>query len=159
MVRLLVATNTSIDLRREEDGVTALMVACQNGHISVVKDQKSFRNLALKAEIPPARPAVLLKPSLEKSVEVNPSSHFTNQARTMSTKINFLALEAAGWGGGLPREGVGGHWGSKSSCPPSKVCLPWVSREGTWDVPGVLPGCPGPRGVFKKFVQKNFVLF
>ena len=48
-------------------------------------------------------------------------------------------------------------WGSKSSCPPSKVCLPWVSRRGIWDVPKILPGCPGPLGVFKKFVQKKFV--
>ena len=23
--------------------------------------------------------------------------------------------------------------------------------------PGILPGCPGPLAVFKKFVQKNFV--
>ena len=23
--------------------------------------------------------------------------------------------------------------------------------------PGILPGCPGPLGVFKKFVQKKFV--
>ena len=27
-------------------------------------------------------------------------------------------------------------WGSKSSCPP------WVSKGGTWDVPGIVPGCP-----------------
>ena len=30
-----------------------------------------------------------------------------SQARRKSTKINFLGLETAGWGGGLPREGVG----------------------------------------------------
>ena len=30
-------------------------------------------------------------------------------------------------------------------------------EERIWDVPGILPGCPGPLGVFKKFVQKNFV--
>ena len=42
-------------------------------------------------------------------------------------------------------------WWPKTSCPPSKVCLPWVSKRGIWDVPGILPG------VFKKFVQKNFV--
>ena len=47
-------------------------------------------------------------------------------------------------------------WWSKSSCPPSKVCLCWVSREEpTWDVPGILPGCPRPLGVLKKFVSKN----
>ena len=48
-------------------------------------------------------------------------------------------------------------WWPKSSCLPSKVCLPWVSRGGIWDVPGILPGCPGPVGVFKKFVLKKFV--
>ena len=29
-----------------------------------------------------------------------------NQSRKRSTKINFLGPETAGWGGGLPREGV-----------------------------------------------------
>ena len=33
-------------------------------------------------------------------------------------------------------------WGSKSLCPPSKVCFPWVSREGTWDVPGICRDIP-----------------
>ena len=45
-----------------------------------------------------------------------------------------------------PPGGVGGFhakgWGSKSSCLPSKVCLPWVSKRGTWDVSGILPRCP-----------------
>ena len=48
-------------------------------------------------------------------------------------------------------------WWSKSSCPPSKVCLPWVWEGGTWDVPGILAGYPGPLGVFKKSAQKKFV--
>ena len=48
-------------------------------------------------------------------------------------------------------------WWPKTSCPPSKVCLPWVSKGGIWDVPGFLSGCPGPLGVFKKFEQKKFV--
>ena len=48
-------------------------------------------------------------------------------------------------------------WWPKSSCPPSKVCLPWASKRGLWDVPGILPGCPRPLGLFKKFVQKKFV--
>ena len=61
-----------------------------------------------------------------------------------------------------PPGGVGvfhakGRW-PKTSCPPSKLCLPWVSKRGIRDVPGILPGCPGPLAVFKKFVQKNFVL-
>ena len=50
-------------------------------------------------------------------------------------------------------------WGSssQSSSPPSKVRLPWVSKRGIWDVPGIVPGCPGPLGAFKKFMQKKFV--
>ena len=51
-----------------------------------------------------------------------------SQARKKSTKINFLGPETAWWGG-LPREGV-----VAEKCPPSKVCLPWVSRRGIWDV-------------------------
>ena len=46
-------------------------------------------------------------------------------------------------------------WWSKGSCPPSKVCLPWVSKTGIWDVPGILLGCPGRLGVFKNFVPKK----
>ena len=46
-------------------------------------------------------------------------------------------------------------WWSKSSCPTSKVSLPWVSRRGIWDVPGILPGCPEPLGKFKKLAQKK----
>ena len=48
-------------------------------------------------------------------------------------------------------------WWPKSSCPPSKVCLPWVSKRSIWDVSGILPGCPGPLRMFKKLVQKKFV--
>ena len=62
-----------------------------------------------------------------------------------------------------PPGGVGAFrakgWWPKSSCPPSKVCLPWVSTRLIWDVPGILPGCPGPLGVFKKFVQKSSCAF
>ena len=58
-----------------------------------------------------------------------------------------------GWVGVFHAKG----WWSKTSCPPSKVCLPWVWKGGTWDVPGILAGCPGLLGVFKKFVQKKFV--
>ena len=46
-------------------------------------------------------------------------------------------------------------WWPKTSCPPSKLCFPWVSKRGIRDVPGILPGCPGPLAVFKKFVQKK----
>ena len=47
-----------------------------------------------------------------------------------------------------------GRW-PKSSCSPSKVCLPWVSKRGIWDVLGILPGCPGPLGVFKNQKPPN----
>ena len=75
------------------------------------------------------------------------------EAREKSTKINSLGPETARWGGNLPREGVV----AEKLAPSLKVCLPWVSKRGIWDIPGILPGCPGPLGVFKKFVQKKFV--
>ena len=75
-----------------------------------------------------------------------------SQARKKSTKILTFWVRR-------PPSGLGVFhakgWWPKSSCPPSKVCLPWVSKRGIWDVPGILPGCPGPLGVFKKFVRKK----
>ena len=41
---------------------------------------------------------------------------------------------------------------------PSLRDFVWVSREGTWEVPGIVRGCPGPLGLFKTSVQKKFVL-
>ena len=73
-----------------------------------------------------------------------PSLTFSFQAREKSTQINLLGPENAGWGLLFHAKG----WWSKSECPPSKVCLPW-------DVPGVLPGCPGAVKALKKFVQKS----
>ena len=69
-----------------------------------------------------------------------------------STKIKFLGSgdRPVGWGSSTRR-----GWWPKTSCPPSKLCLPWVSKRGIRDVPGILPGCPGPLAVFKKFVQKK----
>ena len=52
------------------------------------------------------------------------------------------------WGGGLPRKGV-----VAEKFVPS---LESLSSLG-WDVPGILPGCPGPLGAFKKFMQRKFV--
>ena len=77
----------------------------------------------------------------------------TLQARKKSTKINFLGPETARGGEGLPREGAG----VEKLVPSLESFFPWVSREGIWDVPGILPGCPAPLGVFKKFVPKKFV--
>ena len=67
------------------------------------------------------------------------------QARKKSTKINFLGPEAARWGGGLPHEGVV----AEKFVLSLELCLPWVSKRGIWDVPGILPG--------SKFVKKKFV--
>ena len=44
-----------------------------------------------------------------------------------------------GWGS-LTRRGGG----RKFSRPSSKVFFPWVSKEGTWNIPGILLRCPGP---------------
>ena len=75
---------------------------------------------------------------------ISPSRHTPFiQASKKSTKINFWVRRPPGGVGVFHAKG----WWSKSSCPASKV-LPW-------DVPGILPGCPGPLGVFKRFVQKK----
>ena len=47
-------------------------------------------------------------------------------------------------------------WWPKSSCSPSKVCLPWVSTRG---IPGILPGCPGPLGCSKSLCKKSSCAF
>ena len=42
---------------------------------------------------------------------------------------------------------------------PLKVCLPWVSKVGIWDVPGILQGRPGPVGGLQEVLaKKKFVL-
>ena len=50
-------------------------------------------------------------------------------------------------------------WWPKTSCSPSKVCLPWVSKRGIWDVPAILPGCPGPWKCPKSLCFKKFLRF
>ena len=57
-----------------------------------------------------------------------------------------------------PPGGVGSSTRKGWSCPPSKVCLPWVSKGGIWDVPGILPGCPGPLKGVQKVCAKKLVL-
>ena len=56
-----------------------------------------------------------------------------------------------GWGSFTHRGG-----GRKVRALPRKFVFLGF-RTGIWDVPGILLGCPGPLGVFKKFVQKKFV--
>ena len=63
------------------------------------------------------------------------------------TKINW---ETAGWAV-VPRKGV-----VVEKFVPSKVCLPWVSKGGAWDVPGILPDVPDP-WAFKNLVLQKFV--
>ena len=46
--------------------------------------------------------------------------HNLGRKGLVSTKIHFLGLENAGWGGVFHAKG----WWSKSSFPPSKVCSP-----------------------------------
>ena len=77
----------------------------------------------------------------------------SRQARKKSTKINFLGPETARWGGGLPLEGVV----AENFVPALESLSSLGFEERIWDVPGILSGCPGPLGVFKKFVQKKFV--
>ena len=43
-----------------------------------------------------------------------------------------------------------GEVGSKSSCPPSKVCFPLHFEGGNLGVPENLPGCPRPMGGAQK---------
>ena len=58
--------------------------------------------------------------------------------RTQRLTLTFWVRRLPGGVGVFPAKG----WWSKSSCPPSKVSLPWVSKGETWDVPGILLGCP-----------------
>ena len=67
-----------------------------------------------------------------------------------STKIYFLGPETAGLGGGLRCEGVG----VKKSVPAFESLYFRVSKGGTRDVPGILPGCPGLLG-FQRVCENN----
>ena len=64
-----------------------------------------------------------------------------------ASKAPFLTLRVA-TPSGAPRQAL----------LESKVCFPWVSREGTWHVAGILQECSIPVVVFKKCAQKKFVL-
>ena len=69
-----------------------------------------------------------------------------------NTKSSFWGPETARRGGASStREGIG----VEKFVPSLESLFCLGSREGTWDVPGILPGCPGPLGAFKKFVQKQ----
>ena len=76
--------------------------------------------------------------------------HPKYQARQRAQRLTFWTWRLPGGVGVFHAKA----WVSKSSFPPSKVCFPWVSREGTWDVPGILPGCPGPRGCSKSLCKR-----
>ena len=97
---------------------------------------------------------VLQGPSLtQKNVYVFCVHWFFRQEKR-AQRLTFWVRRPPGGVGVFHEKG----WWSKTSCSPSKLRLPWVSKRGIWDVPEILPGCPGPLGVFKKFVQKKFVL-
>ena len=68
----------------------------------------------------------------------------------MSTKINFWVRRPPGGVGVFHAKG----WESKSSRPPSKVCLPWVSKGGTWD-PGNFARMSQTPGCVQKVCAKN----
>ena len=74
-----------------------------------------------------------------------------NQAKK-STKINFSWVRR-------PPGGVGVFhakgWWPKSSCPPLTVCLPWLSKKGIWDVPGIFAGMSRSRGGVQKVCAKR----
>ena len=65
---------------------------------------------------------------------------------------NFLDPETAGWGGGLPREGVG-----VEKFVPSLESLSSLGLEGggPWDVPGIVLGCPRPPASVQKVSAKK----
>ena len=73
----------------------------------------------------------------------------------MQRKVTFGSGDPpVGWGS-FTRRG-GGRKFLPLPCLESSSSLGfWVSKRGIWDVPGILPGCPGPLGVFKKLVQKK----
>ena len=82
---------------------------------------------------------------------IKSTDHLSDKRK--STKINFLVPRLLV--GGVPRKEIG----VKRLVPSleSLFSLGFKEREN-WDVPGILPGCPGPLGRFKKFVQRRFTL-
>ena len=59
-----------------------------------------------------------------------------------------------GWGSSTRR-----GWWPKSSCPSSKVCLPWVSIRGIWDVPANFAGMSRTLGGVRKVCEKSSCAF
>ena len=55
--------------------------------------------------------------------------------------------------GVVSREGVV----AKKFVPSLESLSSLILKRGIWDVTGILLGCPGPLGLFTKFVQKKFV--
>ena len=50
-------------------------------------------------------------------------------------------------------------WWPKSSCPPSKVCLPWVSRRGTGTSQEFCRDIPDPWGCSESLCKKSSCAF
>ena len=118
--------------------------ACDGGSSSFAKRPTSYRDPE------PRNPDIPRKKT--ENLPVGPEPRF-HQAEKRAQRLTFWVRRRPGGVGVFHSKG----WWPKTSYPPSKVCLPWVSKRGIWDVPGILLGCPGPLGVFKKLVQKNFV--
>ena len=78
---------------------------------------------------------------------------FFSQARKKSTTINFLGLETAQWGGGLPREGVVAEKFVLSLESLSSLGF----EERNLGYPGNFAGMSRTPGGVQKFVQKKFV--
>ena len=70
-------------------------------------------------------------------------------------RLTFWVRRPPGGVGGFHAKG---RW-PKSSCPPSKVCLPWVSKTGIWDVPGIVRDVPDPWGCSKSLCKKSLCAF
>ena len=78
------------------------------------------------------------------------------QARKKSTKINFLGPETPGWGGGLPREGVG----VENFVPSLETLSSLGFEERNLGCPGIFAGMSrtpgGVRKVRAKKVRAHF---
>ena len=69
--------------------------------------------------------------------------------------MNFLGPETAGWGRGLPHEGVVEKFVlSLSLSLESLFSLFFESKEGTWDVPGIFAGMSRTPGGVRRVCAK-----
>ena len=87
------------------------------------------------------------------------SSYFRRQVRPSSgpgwvlphKAVRLEKFTPVGWGSFTRRGG-----GRKVRALPPKVCLPWVSKRGIWDVPGIFAGMSRTPGGVQKVCAKKF---